>query len=239
LKLVLSHYSFESPIEFKEDIVNYLVLENQRNFTDHLFEIYCQIKDEEGGFILSKNDENIEFFKNVELIVDPFSLNLNNKKMIGNLLAKMKDDAFGERHYLKTEGMLSTVYSTILSIARDQNFSVTMNEGVDIMGLFKLLDVRLEYTSDKLVDKICEYISICSEYSQTILFIFVNLRSFFTNDELKDFYKFLFYNKIHVLMIESRLSDISENEKAKIIDEDLCEVTLTGKNPTQSTKFEV
>ena len=44
------------------------------------------------------------------------------------------------------------------------------------------------------------------------------------DDELRELYRFVMYNKIHVLLLENNLFDVASPEKVRIIDRDLCEI---------------
>ena len=57
-------------------------------------------------------------------------------------------------------------------------------------------------------------------------FVCVNLKSFFSKEELKYLYEFAVYEKINIIVIESIQSEALIGEKGWILDKDLCIIEL-------------
>ena len=221
----LSHYTFENPIIFKENEINYLILENQKYLSRYINELRSQIEGMQGMFVLSEDNVVLDVRRSVELIIDPFSNDPNNRGALNRLFVKMKDEAYADK-YKSTDELIQMIFSAIQTLINNQAMAVTFDEQLDIVGLFKLLGVKFECSSESLLENLCEYMRIQRDYSNTLLFIFVNIRCFLTAEELEGLYQFLFYNKISVLMIENNVFETNDRENIKIIDKDLCEINI-------------
>ena len=224
--MLLSHYEFDSPLAFDEGSIPVLVIENQNRMTKFVGELLNQSNKGEGGFELFENDVTVSISDKVEIIINPFSANVNERDILNKLYAVMKKDALDEELFLDTNTFLSEIEMNVKKIMVRQ-INPLDSDTPDIIGLFKLLGICF-VVPDSLLEKICDYIDICSEYLKTRLFIFVNLKSFLNESEMIQLYNHSNYHKTHILMIESRQSSILENEVARVIDEALCEIPISG-----------
>lgn len=225
--MILAHYEFEKPIMFQDGIINVLIIENSKYMTKIIKEFLYQL-DGNSGFKLYENDTSLSISDFVDVIINPFSINLNERDILNKLYISMKKDALDEELYLSTNSFISEIESNIHKIAERQQNLLELDTP-DLISLFKGMNIRFSI-SESLVENICNYIDICSEYRKVKLFIFVNLKSFLTDSEITQLYTHLNYNKKNVLFIENQQKPIMEFEIIRIIDENLCEIPVMGHN---------
>lgn len=224
MKLV--HPAFENQIVIYENKANVIVIENPELLTDIVFELKNQISGKEGSFILSNNMEYISLSKAAEICVDPFSLDFNSRKLISNLYEKLRKIALDEDMYLDTAKVTGDIllYIENLLFSLDSDF-LEYNLDIDITSIFKCAEVKFSTDYEKLSERLLDYMSIYNEYCNTGLFVFVNLKSYISNDELRNLYDTLFYRKINILLIESmERNHVLDCELLHVIDNDLCQI---------------
>ena len=73
-----------------------------------------------------------------------------------------------------------------------------------------------------IIKRLFEYIKICSFICKYKLIIFVNLKTYLSDEEIEELYKISNYCKISLLLIESREKDWNGDEMEYIIDKDQC-----------------
>ncbi|WNY23124.1 hypothetical protein MmiHf6_04260 [Methanimicrococcus hongohii] len=215
----------DEPIEFKDGSINVLIIENPSFMTKMIGEIWGQSNNEEGGFELFENEKSLTFTNNVELIVNPFSADVNERDLLTKLYAEMKKDALDEELFMSTNTFLSEIEKNVREIMERQKLLLE-SETPDVVGLFKLLGVHFS-VSNSLVERMCDYIDICSEYRKTKLFIFVNLKSFLTESEIIQLYIHSTYLKKPILLIENRQLPRLDYEIMRVIDLNLCEIPIS------------
>lgn len=74
----LSERELGLEIELKENVTSVIVLEDITLRLSLIEELYLQLQGKEGNWLLAENEKNYDLSKNIELILEPFSLQLNN-----------------------------------------------------------------------------------------------------------------------------------------------------------------
>lgn len=88
--------------------------------------------------------------------------------------------------------------------------------------LFKLYNVKLEEDYDSLIEKLTEYLKVLVLLRSIKLVVFVNLKDYLNEEQVKELYKITFYYKINLLLIESSQKKRIEGECYHILDEQDC-----------------
>lgn len=223
MKLV--HRFLPHPIIIEENKVNVIVIENQDMLSEIISEAIDEISCKSGNFVLSDDAGRIDFSKAAEIITDVFSLDINDKKFLSKLFTELKAESSNEKFYIKTMELNSAISSYLTALTDLEGFNVIHEEEGDLSNIFKAFDLRFADETVSLSEKIIEYLGVCSEFAGKNIFIFVNLKSFVNEEDLKKIYEFSFYKKINLILFESHDGDFKkEYEYVRIIDRDLCEV---------------
>lgn len=219
MKLTCAKYGLE--INFCENKAEVLVVENPTCLAEMISCIRAQCEGEEGMFLLSEKDVCLKFEKNVFLIIDPFSLNYNDRKILSKLYIQMElygRDLGFEKEKINAQ-VISMMDELILKSPYD-NLTYQLDPGW--IELFKAYDLCFEKESESLLENLIEYIKVLSNLTGIKLVCLVNIKSYFTTEEMVEFYKYVFYNKINVLLLETFEREKYFEEEVFIIDKDLC-----------------
>lgn len=218
MKLVNSKYGLD--IEFIENSVNVLVLENPMFMSDVIQDIISQENGMDGNFVLS-DEQNIKFEKDVMLITDPFHIDFNNKKIMNKLYSQLVDiskDLVEEYNDIN-----KTIVEVLEKISDGINYNcINYNLEFDWKELYKLYNVRIEERYESLEEKLVEYMKILSGIMKPKLVIFLNLKMYLGQEHMEDLVLSSFYNKVPLLLIESNEGYKLKNERKFIIDKDRC-----------------
>ncbi|MDD3420630.1 MAG: type II-A CRISPR-associated protein Csn2 [Candidatus Gastranaerophilales bacterium] len=221
----LAHTIFESPIEIKENSAAVVVFENQKQFYEAIEDLYKQIQGSEGEWVLSEKDKTLDIEKHIHMITEPLSIDFNTRKIQNKLYALLKEQSFSETNYRLTSEICGQISTYATKIAENIDFPVVCADIEDPVGIFRLVDAKLEIEYKNLTEKILDYISIMQDFFNISVFAFINLKCYMTGAELETLYKACFYKKINLILFENTLRDgKSEHETEKIIDFDLCEI---------------
>jgi CRISPR-associated protein Csn2 len=222
--MILAHTDIVKNIEFVENEVNVLLVENKHYFSDLIGELYRQIDGEEGKFVLSEKNKIINISKSVEAVSDVFSVDINNRKILNALYAEVDKLSQNEDNFVNTAETVSTVFAYIAHIADETELNLEYEQTLSASELCKAVGLRFSKDYESLTERLADYLLMMSEVLKVKCFVFVNLKTFLNKEELTLLYDFTFANKINILLLENVDTYILPCEKLLIIDEDLCEI---------------
>lgn len=223
----LVHPMWDGVMKFEENKINVLVVEDGFRLSQLILELKAQIEGGEGSFVLSRNYEPIDISKNLELIVDVFTLDFNKKKLVNKLMEQLCGIAVGEEHYMETVALCQGLVAYGNALCENFENMVSFDEEFAVNSLFKALDFKISAEGLSLAEGILEYMVVTRTFLKEQCFVFVNLKSYLSEDELDVFYQEVFYGKHHILLIENIMREqVFPFEKIRIIDRDLCEILV-------------
>jgi len=218
MNLAYSEYGLN--IEFKENVVNHLVIENQDLLTQIVSELYGQCNGSDGEFILSDDTKELKIEKEVSIVLEPFSINCNERKVISKLYKELEEISL-ENMYSESLEVYSSISKFIESLCQMMPYNLQYRSSFSVSDIIKFADVKIE-DEDGVLNRIINYLNVMSRICRVRLVIFVNLKSFVNHDDLMEVYKFARYNKIQLLLIECRYISDDVCEKTVVIDRDKC-----------------
>lgn len=217
MRLVNANYGID--ICFSEQHPELLIFESECIMREAVNELWMQYSGKEGNYVLSEN-KILKIDKAMEMIINPFSIDFQNKKILSALYSKMS--AIGNEKVEEKSCINSDLIKLLDNISDAVNYmGITYQLDFAWTELFKMYGVKIE-TPEDFLTRIIEYIKVLSETCQIFLFCFVNLKSYLSSDEIMELYKITSYNKINLLLIEHQETSKIEQEHITIIDKDRC-----------------
>ncbi len=222
--MTLTHPASKYHIVADESFINTIIIENASVFSKAVHELMLQINGADGRFVLSENNKLLQISKKIDLIINPFDIDVNSKKILSKIYDNLEAIAVHEDLYIKTREM----EQTLVSYLNDLNIAFTEPIDYDIdlklSNLFKAVNVSIE-RSNSLVENIERYMHLNCSLLSVNWFFFINLKSYLSADELKQLFDSALYNKYYITLIESHEADGKYDfEKKYILDKDFCEI---------------
>ena len=219
MKLVYSELF--SPFTLECDRVNLISIEQGSLYYKLMNEFSAQCGGHDGGFVLSENNKVLNISKSAELITGYIPFDSNPKRLITRLYSKLESLCIGEL-YDRTIKLRSEI-SEYMSMASSMIESDTeFNDQVDLSVLFKCLELKFSCQSDRLSDKLINFIINSYELDNRRLFVTVGLLDFMSREEAELFFRTITSHKLTLLMFEN-FSDFSgELINRMTIDNDYC-----------------
>lgn len=192
MKLV--HPDFLFQIEFKENKVTNIIIEAPEVFEKFLAEIYEQVLGNEGKWVLSENSIPLDLRKYVEIIINPFDIDINNKKILTKLYDRIKKNANETELYIKWNEMYSNIINVIEALIDDFDYSLEYSDEIELKEFLKLIDLRFSMNSTNSLERLMDYMNLHNEILGTKVFVLVNIKSFYSEERLKYLYEGLYQN---------------------------------------------
>ena len=179
---------------------------------------------EEGQFVLSDKDV-CRIDKMMEIIIDPWTIDFNSKRIKTKLLQLVKEEAdeYFYDIFIETKGAICQYAENILD---KMMYSVSYDMNIDTMSLIKFLDVRVDIQTDKLIDSLIEYIKLLHDLCKIEVVVLVNIKTYLSQKELLYLYQETLYQKVHLILLEATLTERIDCETIVIIDADKCVIHI-------------
>lgn len=225
--MILKISYFDNRIEFKDDYINVVEIENKKYFYRFVNDLFDIMKN---GF-----SANLDFFdsngieKNIngklKLYLDYFNFYFDSKKNLIDI-TKYVSSVISEEDKNLLQNQFKKIVQSYKKILNDIDFPIAVEENINIDSLSKLLKTRVEY-KEELLDNLLILIDIEKTFNLNNILVFINLKQYLSQSELIELYKYSIYNKVQILLIDSQsYGGTLEYEKKLIIDEDLDEFVL-------------
>lgn len=218
----LAYKDMEHILHLNQGYVNELVIENKKMFFDMVNSMAIQVAGLPGDCVLSVADKPVEFSKYADLTVQFAPFQLNRKSLLTKLYSALEKKALLSEKYVKTGELLRELENYVLRLSEDLPFEINCQK-LAIGSVIRALSPEIEENDKSPLEKIFSYMELLRELDRDKLFIMINMRSYFSDDEMECFTESACLHDFKVLLLESHALKKLNHTKRLIIDTDLCE----------------
>lgn len=219
MKIVYQKLGLE--MELNENQVQLLVIENEKIFADITEQFLKFENNEETELVISEKDKLLQFHKIGQVVINPFGLSVNERKIIQKLYSEI-ESYVQEDWIAETAELHGKIVAYIETIIQKIPYNITFDLEENFQGLMKNYGVRLEEDEGTLVEKLINYVKVIHSLAGIRIVVFIGLQLYLSREELVLFYEFCAYEKVFLIMIENVLKNKINSEKVCIIDQDCC-----------------
>lgn len=213
---------YDAAIEYNENQIPFLVIENRKEYRNLLRDIIRQKEGLDGKFLISNDSKAIQF-KYIDVINQYEEDMLNNKALVSKLISMMETELMGERYaedLLKVDSLLQNL---LFDVSEELPYEIEFNDSIIIKDIVKQFNPHFfNDDSDDFKDSLLNYMLISRDLLSTKVFILKDLKLFFSQLEVEELYKSFFYEKLNVIVLQSEKVYSNSNELIVTVDDDLC-----------------
>lgn len=209
-------------LRFNGGYVNELIIENKRMLFDIVNSIAMQVDGLRGDCVLSVSDKPVEFSKYADLTVQFAPFQVNRKNLLSKLYAVLEQKAQSAEHYAKTGELLGELEKYIFQLSEELPFEINCHK-LAIGPVIRALSPEIEESDKSPLEKIFAYMELVRELDRDKLFIMVNMRSYFSDEEMEKFMESVCLHDFKVLLLENIASPKLKHTNRFVVDVDLCE----------------
>lgn len=219
----LSHELLDSSIEWTENKhVNEWIIESPKVFRKIINELRFD-SSEENEINIFDDKKEIKPSSDVDVIFNPVSLDFNSRKVTTTLLKVLVKASLSEDFYLSTNKFKTKIIKYLGEVIDSENFGFEIEaDDFSIDQIAKAVNFHVVGDEDDFVEMITDYLEVMTELGGIRLFVFVGLRGYINEDELKRFLKNIMDRQVNVLLLDNVLRDEIVEVPRIAIDEDLC-----------------
>lgn len=218
----LAYKNMAHILRFDEGCVNELVIENKKAFFDLINSVALQTEGLHGDCVLSIADKPVEFSKYADVTVQFAPFELNRKSLLTKLYSFLEKKAQTPENYTETADLLAGLERYALRLSEELPFEIHCQK-LAIGPVIKALAPEIEEDDKKPIEKIFAYMELVRELDRDKLFILVNMRSYFSDEDMELFAESVCLHDFKVLLLEPFAFPKLKHTERFVIDDDLCE----------------
>lgn len=219
---------FENEIQFDEEYINVLTVNNSKCFSHIIGILNDKINGIESNeiFLLDEKNQELKMDKKAYIVLDIFNIDYNSRKVLNKIYDIIAENIENNQDY-EVDKMVMELRNYIIQEINELPFEFVMKSELEIPEILKLYNLKIDdenYTS--ILEKVEILIDIISTLKVADILIIPNLKLFLSNEELVELYKYSLYNNVKLLLIERDNEKHLKYEKNIIIDENFCDFII-------------
>ena len=173
----------------------------------------------------NKQNEEITLTNKIEILSDFLDFDLYNKKYSSDFQKYIVKNS-EEKNIDKIVKEYSKVYDSILNIVNLIDIPITIKNDFDFESIIKSFKFEVNFF-DNLLNNLIDLLEVKLNLSKEKIYVFINLKSYLSNEDLLELYKYIFAKNINSIFIDTnKYDDLNDNVNKIIIDTDLDEFVI-------------
>ncbi len=213
---------FNSLIEINEGVPFSLIIENQPLFRRFAEDIHSQLSGSDGDTVLSVDNTPVAMNKYTDILESFAPFDINSKTMLSGISTAIEKVSVDENHYIETSRLIAETEKYISELSFSLPVTIECRK-LNIGAIIKAASVAIADDFENVIEKIISYMSLILDLSGKKLFITLNMRSYFSDEEIEGFIGEIKKKQLCVLMLENCARKKINGMEQLIIDSDLCE----------------
>lgn len=207
-----------------------IVVEKEESLVQLISDIQFTIEGRQESIMITESEKQISLSKEANIIIDPWSIDCNSKVIKNHLYRLLFQLAqeISEEEYLELK---TNMFCYIEKISDHISYDIKYNTDVDQMMIFKGLDITVNVQDEDITERLVEYMKLLQSLCKIKVLFLVNIKSFFSSEQILLLYKEARYINLQLILIESVQKTRLSDENMVIIDKDNCIINLTCSVP--------
>lgn len=173
----------------------------------------------------NKQNEEINLTNKIEILSDFLDFDLYNKKYSSDFQKYIVKNS-EEKNIDKIVKEYSKVYDSISNIVNLIDIPITIKNDFDFESIIKSFKFEVNFF-DNLLNNLIDLLEVKLNLSKEKIYVFINLKSYLSNEDLLELYKYIFAKNINSIFIDTnKYDDLNDNVNKIIIDTDLDEFVI-------------
>lgn len=220
--MIMRISNFENDIVISEEYVRVVEVEDKELFANIVQSIHCLCYNEEGKeyIVLIDKDKALSFHKDVYFTTDILNIDFNERKLLNKLYGQINASMD-----LDTKQELDQHINLSLNLVNDLliefPFEFTYKSEIGAEDILKIFGFKIASEKQSFIEKIFYYLDLISLLDPYKVLIFCNMKSFFSDKQMMEIYKYITYNKLQAILLEGTIGQsLLPLEKKNRIDRD-------------------
>lgn len=218
------HPKLNSVIEFHEQSITSIVVEDKGLFEELIIDFANQIDKKSEIFIYSIDDKPCSMEKYFQLICSPLDIQYTDKRLQKNLLRILSEDIETGDIIIRLSELYSDISSLLGELQLKSEYNIDFQNDFIVTEILKNFSVSLEAPDGSFVEKFIDYGANMHKLVGKNIFILANCDAFIGEEGYKHIEKWAKYEGVSVIFLRNRQLDLPIEQNEYIIDIDFCEI---------------
>ena len=211
-------------VRIEENEISSIVIESPRLFRSFVQDLIEGVEHGAGSFILSDGGEKLKLSESVDVLQTFVPFTLNSKAMSAALLKRVERIALMPERRLATAKVMSDLLRYVEELLLDIPHEVECEKGT-IGAVLKGLGLRFVEDLEDYPNLVMGYLRLAREFLGIRLSVWINARSYLSDEELMGLLDVASSEKLAVLLVDGVAKKALPHERRLLVDEDLCELS--------------
>lgn len=220
----LIHPDWEKQIVIDNEKVPLISIENPQYLYDTLEELNEESQTNIGRYVLSENNKILDMKKQFVFVTNPWSMDLNDRKLSTKLIANVLNETQNETNHQKTTQICGLIQSWLEEITMGMPLPITYDFNIDLEALLKAFHIHIDGTGKDLGEKMLIFMKSWNILCGEKCFAFYGFRNLIPIHKRALFYENAKVENLKFLMFEGPCNEIGDYEDWFTIDKDLCQI---------------
>lgn len=217
----LVYNPIDAVMTLEETTVYAVVLESPLLMRQFIESLDVQINFDKGPFVLSDGQKTVPLAKYLELIVNPFAVDINQRKILTKVHQELEKNAVREDMYQRTVEIRRYLHNYLQELLMTVDYPLEYNFDFSLGKLLAPVGVQFAI-EDSLPGRIVQYIDMCSRLFGLKIFVLYQFSCIFSTEEMQCFIRDMQYRKLSIILLETAVPDSIPFDKILVVDNDLC-----------------
>lgn len=208
-------------VELSDEHPQIIVIEDTKSFSMFVRNLWEQYEGVEGGLSILEKGKEVKINKSIEVIINPFDINCNNKKILSHIQQEVSDIILEEKQ-IELNRINSDILTVFDEVINKLPYDLEYNLTISPMDLLKTYNLSVGNNQESYLELLIEYSHLLVRACGVKVLISVGLRDYLSPDEIKAYYKEIGYDKLILVDVERSFDKKISEENVLIIDKDQC-----------------
>lgn len=219
MKLLFS--LLDDPLAIQDGETLEIIIENQKVFRETIEDLKNQLEGENGSLIISISDKPVTAKKHIELIDSLCPFDINTKQLLNKVYSVIETSSISELNYVKNQELLSLIEQYLDRLGEDNGLYLEYSK-LSMDSIIRAVGARVSIDYVSPLEAIIDYMELMNGFDGEKIYFFINLRSYFNDDEILGFVQTINSKGLIMVLLESSERKRVEGTRRILIDSDLC-----------------
>lgn len=197
-----------------------LIVEDSKLFAQLAYDFINNKEHEK--WILSENGKLFDANKFLDVIFNPLTVSLNQRKILNKLYELCEVNIQTNEMLFKWNTVQDSFMSFVDELIDCFNYDLYYNQKLDVKDILKIVDLKFN-ENNTVVEKVLDYLVLTNDILKIKVFVFFNLKAYLSLEEIKYIIEQAQYHKFNILLIERfDAFEKIKDERIVVVDKDKC-----------------